>query len=423
MKKVISLFMVFVVLGLTACAQPVMGDFLKSDKPRGSSPEVSEANLATLVTGNSDFAFDLYQQLKEEDGNFFYSPYSISMALAMTYAGARSETEEQMAAALSYLLPQDSLHPVFNRLDLELSSRGEDAQSKDGEGFRLNIVNAIWGQQDYPFLNSYLDVLAENYGAGLRTLDFIRSPEESRATINEWVSERTENRINDLIPKGAIDALTRLVLTNAIYLNAAWQFPFSEDATSDGTFHLLGGGEVTIPVMSQSEALGYTEGEGYQAVELAYDGAELSMVILLPEEAHFTNFEKALDNQIVSGIISGLKNEQVNLSLPQFEFESEFGLVETLAEMGMPVAFSSGADFSGMTGNHDLFIGDVIHKTFVSVDEAGAEAAAATAVIMQLTAMPGTPVEVKIDRPFIFLIRDIETGAVLFLGRVVNPAA
>ncbi|MCK5434684.1 MAG: serpin family protein, partial [Dehalococcoidales bacterium] len=244
-----------------------------------------------------------------------------------------------------------------------------------------------------------------------------------RLTINNWVSDQTEGRIEDLIPQGVIDALTRLVLTNAIYFNAAWEYPFDGDMTEDGPFYLLDGGEVIVPMMSQTESFGYAEGDEYQAVELPYDGGELSMVILLPQTGHFDAFEGSLDAQQVDAIMGRLEYSQVSLTMPKFEFESGFGLKETLAAMGMPVAFSRDADFSGMTGNRDLFIADVIHKAFVSVDEAGTEAAAATAVVMELTAVPEVPVEVTADRPFIFLIRDIETGTILFVGRIVDPSA
>jgi serpin B len=422
-KKVLFVFMALILLALAACAQPASGNVLKSDKPRDTAPQAGQTDLTTLVEGNSDFAFELYQALKDEEGNLFYSPHSISLALAMTYAGARGETEQQMADTLHFLLAQDDLHRAFNTLDIELASRGEGAQGKDGEGFRLNIVNAIWGQKDYQFLTEFLDTLAENYGAGLRLLDFISAPEESRITINEWVSDQTEERINDLIPQGAINFLTRLVLTNAIYFNAAWQYPFEESDTRDGTFYRLDGGEVTVPMMHQIEEFGYAEGDGYQVVELPYDGGELAMVILLPRLDRFEDFESSLDSQQVAAMIPDLECRQVILTMPKFEFESEFSLKKTLAAMGMPVAFSDGADFSGMTGGRELLISDVIHKAFVSVDEAGTEAAAATAVIMRATALPiGEPVEVSLDRPFLFIIRDIGTGAVLFVGRVANPA-
>ncbi|MFC1952347.1 serpin family protein [Chloroflexota bacterium] len=421
MKKLISVLMAIIMLVLTACTQPVSAGILQSEKPRVTEPQASQADLATLVDGNSEFAFGLYHALGDTDGNLFYSPHSISLALAMTYAGARGDTEEQMADTVRFLPAQNDLHPAFNILDIELASRGEEAKGKDEEGFRFNIVNTIWGQKDYVFISEFLDTLAENYGTGLRILDFIQAPEESRITINNWVSDQTEERIKDLIPQGTIDALTRLILTNAIYFNAAWQFPFDEDATADGTFYLLNDGETTVPMMRQTESFGYTEGDNYQAVELTYDGRELSMVILLPASGQLETFEDSIDYRKVDGIISELENHQISLTMPKFKYESEFSLKRALTEMGMPIAFTTNADFSGMTGNQDLFIDEVIHKAFVSVDETGTEAAAATAVIMSLTAIPAEPIPVTLDRPFVFLIRDIETGVILFIGRVLNP--
>ena len=343
----------------------------------------------------------------------------------MTYASARGETEQQMAETLHFILSQDSLHPSFNALDIELADRGQGAKSKDEEGFRLNIVNAIWGQEDYKFLSEFLDVLAENYGAGLRLLDFKKAPEESRVTINDWGSEQTEGRIEDLIPQGIIDALTRLVLTNAIYFNAAWQYPFNEDMTEDGLFYLPDGGEVTVPMMRQTKSLDYAEGDGYQAVELPYNGRELSMVILLPTAGQFEAFEGSLNAERVNAIMEDLAQRRVALTMPKFTFDSSFELVRTLTNMGMQDAFLLGiADFSGMDGTRELFISEVLHKAFVAVDEVGTEAAAATIVEIAVAKVVGeSVVEVTIDRPFIFLIRDIETGTILFVGRVMNPIA
>jgi len=411
---------------LAACARPAYNpaeaSVLKSDKPRITSPASSEGELDALVSDNGALAFDLYRQLRTEDGNIFYSPYSISQALAMTYAGARGDTEAEMADTLHFGLRQEDLHAAFNFLDMELAARGEGAQGKDEGGFRLNIVNAIWGQKDYEFLAAFLDTLAQNYGAGLRLLDFINQPEESRIIINEWVREQTEGRIEDLIGKGMIDPMTRLVLTNAIYFNAAWASPFDEDATTEGSFHLIDGDEVAVPMMSQTNAFGYTEGDGYQAVELAYDGNELSMVILLPDSGEFGAFEGGLDFEKISEAVDSIRYQEVALTMPKFDIESSFDLKETLSAMGMPVAFTAEADFSGMNGKRNLYISDVVHKAFVSLDEAGTEAAAATAVIVGLTSMPMEPVTVDVDRPFIFMIRDIETGAILFVGRIMDPS-
>jgi serpin B len=425
MRKMLLLFMIPVLLlGIVGCGQKTAaGEVLQSEKPRNTAPELNETDLTTLVNGNNSFAFSLYQVLKEENSNLFYSPYSISAALAMTYAGARGDTEKAMAEALHFDLSQDHLHPAFNGLDLQLEQRGEGAKGMDGEGFRLNIVNAIWGQKDYRFLDEFLDVLAQNYGAGLRIVDFINEPEQSRLTINQWVSDQTEGKIEDLIPQGVINQLTRLVLTNAIYFNAAWEHQFQEGSTADGPFHLLDGGEVTVPMMHQTESFGYMEGDGYQAVELPYDGRELSMVILLPEEGGFNAFEDSLDMDLINPVLDKLEVQRVALTMPKFEYESSFGLKDALTTLGMGVAFTPDADLSGMDGKHDLFIQDVVHKAFVAVDESGTEAAAATAVVVGLTAMPAEPVTMTIDRPFLFFIRDIQTGSIIFIGRVLNPIA
>jgi serpin B len=415
---------------------PQVSQVLQSDKQRVTSPVASQADLSAVVDGNNAFALDAYQTLKG-DKNLFFSPYSISIALAMTYAGAGGTTEQQMADALHFTLPQEKLHPVFNALDLELSQRGLGAKGKDDKGFRLNIVNAIWGQKDYTFLQDFLDILAENYGAGLRLLDFENAPEPSRITINDWVSDQTEGRIKDLIPPGSISGITRLVLTNAIYFNAAWQNAFQKEATSDGTFYLLDRNEITVPMMHQTEWFNYTEGSDYQAVELPYDGNELSMLVLLPKAGQFTAFEDSLDAGKVASVVQALDNKKVVLTMPKLEFTSSFNLNAALSDMGMPVAFVSPpepglpcstryANFSGMIGKCDLYISDVIHKAFISVAETGTEAAAATAVIIGMaTASPQMEPEqivyMTIDHPFIFLIRDIQTGTILFVGRVMNP--
>ena len=423
MKRLLFLMLTIVTIaGLIGCAQPVSAEILKSDKARITSPMVDQSDMTMLVNGDSEFAFDLYQALKKEDGNIFYSPYSISLALAMTYAGARGETAKQMADTLHYLLPQSALHPALNSLGIELGKRGEGAKGKDEKGFRLNIVNAIWGQKDYKFLSTYLDMLAENYGAGLRILDFQSAPEQSRVTINNWVSDQTESRIKDLIPKGSIDSLTRLVLTNAIYFNAAWKLPFQPEATTNGPFHLINGTDVTVAMMKQTGSFKYVEDDNYQAIELPYDGQELSMVIFLPAPGQFKAFEEAMTYQLASNIWAQKNSDrQVALTMPKFEFESKFGLKETLMGMGMTEPFRDSADFSGMSSQSDLHIDDVVHKAFVSVDEAGTEAAAASAVIVGTTSMPPEPVTVTLDRPFVFLIRDIKTGTILFIGRVMNP--
>ena len=396
---------------------------LMSPTERLTSVAVPPADHEALVGGNLAFAFDLYHELlalglENEDGNLFFSPYSISIALAMTSAGAQGQTATEMAAAMHFDLPQDQLHPAFNALDLELESRNVPAM-EGAEPFRLNIANSIWGQRGYPFLDSFLETLAANYGAGLRVLDFMADPETCRVTINDWVADHTEQRILDLIPSGAIDELTRLVLTNAIYFNASWDEKFEPEDTEDGTFTRLDGSTVTVPLMHQEKGYSYSEGDGYQAITKPYSGFDVEFVVILPEAGRFAEIEARLGPALLDGIATDYRI--VDLTMPRFSFESAFSVAAALKALGMTSAFSAGqADFNAMAETNELFISDVIHKSFVAVDENGTEAAAATAVIMAGTGMP-EHATFTMDRPFFFLIRD-RTGALLFVGRVVDPS-
>ena len=392
-----------------------------SDRPRDLSPAADPDDLAALADANAAFAFDLYHVLAADDGNLFFSPHSISVALAMTYAGASGDTASQMASTLHFTLPPDPLHAAFNAYSLDLQARAE--AEVEGTPFELSIANSLWGQQGFPFLPEFLDVLGENYGAGMRLVDYTSDPEAARLAINQWVSDETREKIQDLIPPGAIDALTRLVLANVIYFKAEWLHPFDPDTTQPAPFHLLDGSTVDVPMMHQQEPYGYMLGDGFQAVELPYENGDVSMLVILPDEGQFQSVEEALGPALVQGIADDLIHAPVILSLPKFTYESAFGLNDALRSLGMTDAFDlDRADFSGMDGNRDLYIGSVLHKAFVSVDENGTEAAAATAVIMELTsALPGEPIVFTVDRPFIFLIRDSRTGGILFVGRVMAP--
>jgi serpin B len=377
------------------------------------------SDQAQLINGNGAFALDLYHYLKDEkSGSFSYSPYSISLALAMTYAGARGETEQQMATTLHFTLPQDRLHPTFNWLDRQIANR-----SRNTDNLQINISNGLWGQEGYQFLPEYLDTLAANYGTGLRILDFAKNPEDSRVTINDWVSDQTEDRIQDLIPPNVINKDTRLVLTNAIYFNVEWDKPFEKDRTRPDTFYPLDGGTTNVQMMEQTTTYNYAEGENYQAIELPYAGKTLSMVIFLPTSQKFEEFEDTLDVEQVDAVLGDLVPTHVALKLPKFKLTSDFSLADGLAEMGMPAAFSPSADLSGIDGSQKLFIKDIVHQAFVSVDEKGTEAAAASAVIVEERGIPvdePASKRVTVDHAFIFLIRDIRTGAVLFIGRVTD---
>jgi serpin B len=400
------------------------GTELRSEKQRITVPQVDPADVDSQVAGNTALALDLYHQVRVRgDGNLFFSPHSIEVALAMTWAGARTDTESAMAGAMHFELGQDRLHPVFNHLDLELVSRGEGAEGTDSEGFRLNVVNAVWGQVGYDFLDGFRDTLARHYGAGLWVLDFMADPDGAALKINGWVEEVTEERIQDLIPPGVITADTRMVLVNAIYFNAAWASPFEEENTSDGEFHTLAGGTVSVPMMQQELEYAYAEGDGYQAVEIPYDGDELSMLILVPDRGTLGEFEQRLDAAFLADLSGSMQWGLVDLTMPRWELDGEtFSLKELLAELGMGVAFTPSADFSGMNGRRDLMIQDVLHQAFIKVNEAGTEAAAATAVIVGETGIPPQGPDITLDRPFIYLIKDRPTGQILFVGRLVDPS-
>jgi len=419
--KILSIVIAIGVL-MTACAPQPQASIAQSNVQRETKPSTSTDDISKLVNGNNAFALDLYQSLRSKDGNLIYSPYSISLALAMTYAGARGETESQMASALHFDLPQAQLHPAFNALDLALAQHGQ-AQSKD-QPLQLNIANAVWAEKTYPFLQNYLDLIALNYGAGIRLADFVNQYEPARNEINNWVSDQTNKKINNLLAPGTLNPDTRMVLVNAIYFKADWENQFDPNNTSDSPFHLLDGSTSHVKMMNDEHlTIPYTKGDGYQAIELAYVGDTAAMDVIVPDEGNFKQFESALNAQKLNEILGNMQPASVALGLPKFTFTQDFSVSSTLKTLGMSDAFDPNkADFSGMTGNHDLFISDVIHKAFVAVDEKGTEAAAATAVMMQATSIMMTDVNLTIDRPFIFIIRDTTSGQILFVGRVLNPA-
>ncbi|MCK4307062.1 serpin family protein [candidate division WOR-3 bacterium] len=374
--------------------------------------DVTDADKKTVVDGNNMFALELYTELKEQEGNLFFSPYSISTALAMTYAGARGNTEKQMAEVLHFELSQKCLHPTFHSLISQLNAQGK--------GYQLNIANALWGQKGYGFLEEFLELTKANYGAGLNEVDFVRDAESARKTINAWVEEQTKDKIKDLIKPGILDALTVLVLTNAIYFKGNWASQFKKKETKDSKFYVRANKTVKVPMMYQKEKFKYMETDGFQAIELPYVDNELSMVILLPKKREgLVELENSLNVDSLNKWLGNLRKQEVTIYLPKFKMTSEFRLEEVLASMGMPDAFSGQADFSGMIGRKELFISAVIHKAFVDVNEEGTEAAAATAVVMAKGTVP--VFRFRADHPFIFLIRDISSGSILFLGRVVNP--
>lgn len=420
MRSILSIVVVALLLAACGSGEPDESNskvrLLKADTPRIESPDVGKAQVAKLVGGNNDFAFDLYHSEGGED-DLIFSPYSISLAFSMAYAGARNETEAQMADTLHFL-PQNTQHPAFNAIDQRMSALGERAGRGAAVPFRLNVANAAWGQQGYRFEDAYLRTLAADYGAGLRTIDFGK-PEAASEEINAWISSRTEDRIKDLVSPDVIDPTTRLVLANAVYFKASWLSRFDESHTKDGPFTPLDDGETTIPMMHQTNYLDYADGDGYQAVRLPYKGEAADMLVILPEEGRFGTVEERLNAGFLDEVDRSLDTKYVSLTMPRFDFETDLDLEERLKAMGMTRPFDA-ADFSGITGAKDLYISDALHRANITVDEKGTEAAAATVLVMAESSTPQVT-QMTMDRPFIFAIVERDTGTILFLGRVTNP--
>jgi serpin B len=386
------------------------------------SSKPAEPDEAALVKGNGEFAFDLYARLRSRDGNVFFSAYSISNALAMTYAGARGPTATQMAAALRFPMDGDRLHQSFAKVSRDVNGAGSKG------GAELQVANALWTQTGLATLPAFQAIVKNLYGAGLTPLDFIRAPEKARMTINAWVEQQTRDRIKDLIPEGVLNQDTRVVLTNAIYFKGKWKYAFPEAATRNDTFTLSTGKTIgDVPLMSQTGAFRYLDGGSFQALELPYDANQQSMIVFLPKRADgLAELEKTLTAPRVADWLAQLTVRDVNVTLPRFKVTAEFKLKDALIDLGMPLAFSAGkADFSGIATGQPLALSAVIHKAYVDVNEKGTEAAAATAVMVYATsarAPDPTPV-FRADHPFFFVIRDNGTGSLLFAGRLVNPQA
>lgn len=382
--------------------------------------KASTAEKAMAVKDSNAFAANLYGQLARQQGNLFFSPESISTAFAMTYAGARGETATQMAQVFHFTLPPEQLQAAMGALLAGMNAKHQ--------GYELHVADALWAQRDESFLQSYLDVVQNNYGAGLHQANFKTQPEAVRNSINRWVEQQTNDKITNLIGPGVLTPLTRLVLTNAIYFKGEWSSPFAASETKDEEFHLAGGRVVKTAMMHRTGGYPYYDGGNFQALELPYAGGDLAMVVLLPKDAAgLPALEKSLTGAGLGKWMENLKPaEKVILTLPRFKMTREFELSGVLAKMGMPQAFSSHADFSGMTGKPGLTISAAIHKAYIDVNEKGTEAAAATSTVMRATAMrrqiPQQPIVFRADHPFVFLIRDRNTGSILFMGRVEEPA-
>lgn len=375
--------------------------------------DASETNA--LVKGNTEFAFNLYATLRVTDGNLFFSPYSVSSALAMTHAGARGTTASQIARTLRFSLPPARLHSVFAGLNREVTAIPDVSSS-----YQLYVANALWAQQGGALRDDFIKITRELYGAGLNEMNFVRAPEDARNTINQWVRKQTNDRIIELLNRGSLNGETRLVLTNAVYFMGAWEQPFNPRQTREGEFHVSNTMTVKVPLMHHDSEFRYARTNGAFALDMPYKGRNLSMIVLLPpENGTLADLEKALTPDNVGNWVDAMEFGRVRVTLPTFRVESAFSLKTALSKLGMPLAFSREADLSGINGQKNLSVSEVVHKAFAEVDEVGTEAAAATGVGFALVSAPP---EFRATRPFVFLIRDNRNGSVLFLGRVTNPA-
>jgi len=471
----------------------------------------SGEDFGSLVRGNTEFALELYSKLKQEKGNIFFSPYSISAATGMVYAGARGETEEQMAKTLRFSSDQQHVHPAFAKIFASMNAKMNESQKKNdeeqdaahekwyataalcaaleeeyepwyikwfagkseplknaalekwcaifkkeydpryskwlglagkneslkSESLKLSFANSLWPQQDYKLSDDYLALTKKHYGVSVTPVDYQRAAEKARKQINEWVSDKTENKINDIIQPGTFDNLTRLILVNAVYFKGAWKNPFEERKTKDSPFHLSASKSVKVPMMTQRKYLNYVDtGDGLQILELPYVGSDISMLVLLPKEIDgLEQIESRLSFESLKNRRKSLENSEVIVFLPKFRMTSAFGLNAVLQKMGMVDAFDmEKADFAGMNGNNCrddklscLHIKAVIHKAYADVNEEGTEATAATAAWLvkgegsSRYYTPPPPV-FRADHPFLFLIQERQTGSILFMGRVTDPS-
>ena len=375
------------------------------------------AGINSVINANNQFAFDLYSELKNKEGNIFFSPYSISTALAMVYEGAKGKTADEIQSVFHFPAESSIRRPAFAAIYNELN--------KPDSKYTLSTANALWAQNDYKFLNDYLTTLEQYYGGKATNLDFKNSTEEARQTINNWVESKTNNKIKNLFPQGSLDNTTRLVLTNAIYFKGTWVKQFEKNQTKDGNFRVSSVNTVKVPMMQQTDKdakFNYTEDNNLQVLEMPYEGDKLSMIVLLPKNDNISSLENSLTLEKINEWKTKLIKQRVDVFMPKFTFDTKYFMSDTLEKMGMPTAFTSAADFSGMDGTQNLSIQIVVHQAFVDVNEEGTEAAAATGVAMATGMAAPQPIPTfRADHPFIFIIQDKDSGNILFLGRVANP--
>ncbi|MFH1866773.1 MAG: serpin family protein [Patescibacteria group bacterium] len=413
-KFLLISLMIILFAGVATAAVLFLFPYQPNQPPPANDTGSTQQGIQDVANANNKFAFDLYSELnKSENGNVFYSPYSISAALAMTYEGAKGQTADEMKSV--YHFPEsDILRSNFAAIYNKINKGAKDYEFRTG--------NALWVQQDYPFLEGYTSRVEKYYGGKAANLDYVKETEKSRQTINSFIGEQTNNKIKDLIPAGFLNAMTRLVLTNAIYFKGIWEWEFDKADTREGDFKITPDNIVKTAMMNMNPdkaRFNYSDTEDLQILELPYKGDEISMLVLLP-----TNNLDTIGSNLTAEKLNEYKSQMKetkldSISLPKFDFDTKYFMNETLGALGMPTAFSANADFSGMTTAEKIWIDFVIHQAYIKVDEKGTEAAAATAVGMVRSAMPRNVF--RADHPFIFIIQEKDTGNILFLGRVVNP--
>jgi len=415
-KKILIIGLVVVVLiGVATAAILFLSPYQPNQPPKVDDAGSTKQGMQDVVNANNKFAFELYSQLnKSEKGNIFYSPYSISAALAMTYEGAKGQTADEIKSVFHF--PESNvLRPNFAAIYNDINKGAKD--------YELRTGNALWVQQDFPLLVDYTSKVEKYYGGKATNLDFVKESEKSRQTINSFIGEQTNNKIKDLIPAGFLNAMTRLVLTNAIYFKGTWQWEFDPSKTRNEDFKVTPDNLVKVPMMNmypKKASFNYADTGETQILELPYKGNKISMLIILPTK-DLASIESSLTAEKLNEYKSKMKETKLDsISLPKFEFNTKYLMKDTLSVLGMPTAFSERADFSGMTGKKDLFIDFVIHQAYIKVDEKGTEAAGATAIITRFTSVMPTNI-FRADHPFIFLIQEKDTGNILFIGRVINP--
>lgn len=387
-----------------------------------TDPVASQDDLRDHAEDINKFAIQLYRKLAAEDGNLIYSPYSIYQAFLMVYAGADAETKTEIAQALDIEMDDDKdVHNLMNALN-KLLTTPPAYLDENAQPLQFNVANALWVQQDIEISQDFLDSLSANYNAGLKLVDF-SNPEDARQAINLWVAAQTNDKIKDLIPQGVLNELTRLVITNAVYFKGAWQNPFNPDRTTSEPFFLLDGSEQAVEMMRNSYTGAGLVSERFQAVKLPYQGGNYAMAVIMPT-GDFGEFEQSLDEDGLKQILSEFDGifGQVNLGMPKFKTESSFNLGEQMKALGIQQAFDSqAADFASISDKMDLYITDVLHKAYIDVNEEGTEAAAATAIAVGTTSMPADSWDITFDHPFIYVIYETTTNAIVFMGRVVAP--